>query len=136
MKVTVEQFALEGCQCRIKSDPKELQVLLHQKITDKIGKKQKKFEQPDGELAITGSFTKIDGGNFALHLMLAFLGKASISCRLKVLSDGRTILDEPLKASATCACFIPGGSQLKTDVNLIADQVVKKTLKAVKVLRK
>ena len=134
MKVTVERFALEGCQCRIKSDPEELQSLLHQKITDKIGKKQKHFDQLDGELAITGAFTEIDGGNFAMHLMLAFLGKASISYWVEILYDGRPLVNEQLRASATCACFTPGGSQLKTDVNLIADQVVKKAIKAVKTL--
>lgn len=136
MKVKVERFTLEGCQCRIKSDPKELQSLLYQKIRDKVGKKQKQFSASDGELTITGSFTEIDGGNFALHFMLAFLGKASIACRVQVAAEGRVLLDEPLRASATCACFTPGSSQLKTDVNVLADQIVKKAIKAIKSFRK
>jgi hypothetical protein len=66
--------------------------------------------------------------------MLAFLGKASLACHVRVLRDGQTILDEPFKASATCAAFTPGRGQLKYDVQVIADQVVKKTIKALKAM--
>lgn len=136
MKVTVERFQLEGCQCRLKFDPKELQELLHQRITKKVGKNAKHFNQGDGKLVIAGSFTEIDEGNFALHLMLMFLGKASLVCRAKVTRNGQDVLDEAFRASATCACFTGGRSQLKCDVNLIANKVVKKTIKALKALNR
>jgi hypothetical protein len=136
MKVTVERFQLEGCQCRLKFDPKELQELLYQKITEKVGKNEKHFNQVDSEFVISGAFTEIDEGNFALHLMLAFIGKASLTCRVKVTRNGQNIFDEPFRASATCACFTGGKSQLKCDVNVIADQLIKKTIKALKTLNK
>lgn len=136
MNVQVHRFTLEGCQCRLKFDPKELQDLLHHKLEEKVHRNRKHFSKADGDLAITGAFTEIDEGNFALHFMLAFLGKARIACRAKVMRNGQRILDEVLSASATCACFTPGRSQLKYDTKLIADQVVKKTIKAIKALSK
>jgi hypothetical protein len=132
MNVQVDRFQLEGCRCRLKFDPKELQELLYEKITNKVRKKSKQFSRGEGELQITGRFTEIDEGNYALHFMLAFLGKARLACHVRVLLDGQPIIDEPLKASATCAAFTPGRGQLKTDVQVIADQVVKKTIKALK----
>lgn len=136
MKVTVEPFQLEGCQCRLKSDPKELQERLHQRITELVGKTGKHFNQGDGDLVIAGAFTEIDEGNFALHFMLAFLGKASLACSVTVTRNDQTLWNEALTASATCACFTGGRSQLKCDVNLIADQVIRKTIKALKALGK
>ena len=135
MNVQVDRFQLEGCRCRLKFDPKELQELLHQRLSNKVRKKLKRFSAEEGELKITGAFTEIDEGNFALHFMLAFLGKARLACRVRVLRDGQPILDEEIKASATCAAFTPGRGQLKYDVQVIADQVVKKTIKALKAMR-
>lgn len=132
MNVQINRFTLEGCQCRLKFDPKELQELLHEQLQEKAGKNTKHFDRAGGEIVIAGAFTEIDEGNFALHLMLAFLGKARLACRAKVLCNGKVILDESLTASATCACFTPGKSQLKYDAKLIADQVIKKTVKALR----
>lgn len=132
MSVQINRFTLEGCQCRLKFDPKELQELLHQQLQEKAGKNTKHFDRAGGEIVIAGGFTEIDEGNFALHLMLAFLGKARLACRAKVSCNGKVILDETLTASATCACFTPGKSQLKYDTKLIADQVIKKTVKALR----
>jgi hypothetical protein len=121
MNVQVARFQLDGCRCRLN---------FHQKLTDRARKISKRFGAGGGELTITGAFTEIDEGNFALHFMLAFLGKASLACHVRVLRDGRAILDEPLRASATCAAFTPGRGQLKYDAQVIADQIVKKTIKA------
>lgn len=132
MNIQINRFALEGCQCRIKFDPKELQELLHQQLQEKADKNTKHLNKAGGELIVSGAFIEIDEGNFALHFMLAFLGKARLACRAKVLSDGKTLLDEVLTASATCSCFTPGKSQLKYDTKLVADQVIKKTIKALK----
>ena len=134
MNVQVDRFQLEGCRCRLKFDPKEIQELVYQRLTDRVRKKSKQFGAGAGELKITGAFTEIDEGNFALHVMLAFLGKARLACQVRVLRDGRTILDEAFKMSATCAWFTPGRGQLKYDAQLIADQVVKKTIKALKAM--
>jgi hypothetical protein len=132
MTMQITRFTLEGCQCRLKFDPKELQELLHKQLQEKAVKNTKHFNKAGGELVISGTFIEIDEGNFALHFMLAFLGKARLACRAKVLCNGRSLLDEVLTASATCACFTPGKSQLKYDVTLIADQVIKKTIKALR----
>jgi polyisoprenoid-binding protein YceI len=120
----------------LKSDPKELQELLQKELETKVRKKAKHLGGENGDLEITGAFTEIDEGNFALHFMLAFLGKAHISCRAKVVHNGQQILDEDLTASATLSCFTGGRAQLKYDTKVIADQVVKKTIKAMKTLSK
>lgn len=130
MNVQVNRFALEGCQCRLKFDPKELQELLHHELEKRVAKKAKHFQKADGELVISGAFTEIDEGNFALHFMLAFLGKARIACRATAIRDGQRILDEVLSVSATCSCFTGGRSQLRYDTQVIADKVVKKAIKA------
>jgi hypothetical protein len=116
----------------VKFDPKELQELLHKKIIAKVRKSTKRLNQGHGELAIAGSFVEIDEGNMALHCMLAFLGKARLVCRAQVTRNGHSVLDEVLKASATCAWFTGPRAQLKCNVNLIATKVVKKTVKALK----
>jgi hypothetical protein len=134
-KVTVQRFQLEGCQCRVKFDPQELQELLYQKILRAIDKKKKQFNLSDGQFLVTGSFKKIDEGNFALHFMLAFLGKASLECEAKVFRNGQILLNEAIQASAACTVFTSPRSQLKYDVQIIADQIIKKTLKADKSLR-
>jgi hypothetical protein len=132
MNVQINRFTLESCQCRLKFDPKELQELLDQQLREKVDKNTKHLSNTDGDLTISGAFTEIDEGNFALHLMLAFLGKARLVCRAKVSRNSETIFDEVLSASATCACFTSGRSQLKYDTKLVADQVIKKTIKALK----
>lgn len=128
----INRFTLDGCQCRLKFDPRELQELLHQQLQEKAGKNKKHFDKMSGDLVIDGAFTEIDEGNFALHFMLAFLGKARLACRAQVTCNGDSIVNEVFAASATCSCFTPGKSQLKYDTKLIADQVIKKTIKAIK----
>jgi len=103
---------------------------------EKFEKNTKHFKQGNGDLVISGIFTAIDEGNFALHFMLAFLGKASLSCQAKVVNKGQVILDEPFRAAATCSCFTNGRKQLKYDVQVIADQIVKKTVKLIKAIPK
>jgi hypothetical protein len=51
---------------------------------------------------------------------------------LTVISGIHSIVNEVFAASATCSCFTPGKSQPKYDTKLIADQVIKKTIKAIK----
>lgn len=136
MNIQVARFQLEGCQCRLKFDPKVLQELLYEKIEAKVNKKSKFFNKENGELRISGAFTAIDEGNFALHLMLAFIGKASLACRVCVTQNDQPLFDEEFIASVTTTCFTGGQSQLKQDVNSIADQVVKKTIKTIKALGK
>lgn len=132
MNVQINRFTLEGCQCRIKFDPKELQELLHNRLRERVGKNTKRFDKISGELVISGAFTEIDEGNFALHFMLAFLGKARLACRANVLFNGKTLLDELLTVSAMCSCFTGSKSQLKYDTKLLADQIIKKTIKSLR----
>lgn len=132
MNVELAPFQLTGCQCRLKFDPKELQSLLDEKLHKKFAKKEKALSKYTGDLAVGGAFTEIDEGNFALHFMLAFLGKAWISGQMRVEHDGRILVDEPFRISATCSAFTGGKSQLKTDIDVLSNQVVKKTMKALK----
>ena len=132
MAVTVHPFTLEGCRCRIKFDPKELQAVLHEELNKKAQKKEDKLGSPGDNIDFKGAFLRIDEGNFALHFMLAFLGKASMECRVLVSQNGKPILDETITMAATCAAFSPPKSQLKTDAKMIADKIVKLTLKRVK----
>ena len=132
MGLTVHPFTLEGCRCRIKFDPKEIQAHLHSELSKKAEKKQDRLCAPGDNMEIQGAFLNIDEGNFALHFMLAFLGKASMECRVLVNLNAKTILDETITMAATCAAFSPPKSQLKTDAKFVADQVIKKTLKRIK----
>jgi len=75
-----------------------------------VGLIKKHFDKINGNLVIDGAFTEIDEGNFALHFMLALLGKARIVCRVQVSNDGNAIVDEVVRMSATCSCFTPGTS--------------------------
>lgn len=132
MNVDVSPFQLEGCQCRLKFDPTELQTLLQDELNKRVGKKAKFFEPLGGELVIEGRFTEIDEGNFALHFLLAFLGKAWISGNYRVRQDGEEILNESFHLNKTFAAFTNGKGQLKGDVKILADQIVKKTIKTLK----
>jgi len=132
MNILASPFQLEGCQCRLKFDPRELQTLLLENVEKKFQKKSKFFDQHSGDLSVGGTFTEIDEGNFALHFMLAFLGKAWIAGHMQVQHNGQILVDEPFRVSAVCSCFTPGKSQLRYDIQVLADQVVKKTMKAMK----
>lgn len=115
MNVEVAPFQLNGCRCRLKFDPKELQVIVHEEISKKIAKQTKYLDQYNGDLRIGGVFTEIDEGNFALHFMLAFLGKAWISGQMQVAFNGKALIDEPFRISNTYAAFTAGKGQLKGD---------------------
>lgn len=136
MNTTVSRFQLEGCQCRLKLDPRELQTLLDEEIRKKLDKNAKVLDKTNGTLVIDGRFSEIDEGNFALHFLLAFLGKAWIAGNMRATIDGQTIVDEPFRISKTFAAFTNGKGQLKGDIKFLADQVVKKTLKQVKAMAK
>ncbi len=132
MNVEVASFQLDGCQCRLKFDPQELQSLLTEKLQKKFAKKEKALDAYAGDLVVGGAFTEIDEGNFALHFMLAFLGKAWIAGQIRVQHDGRMLVDEPFRISATCAAFTGGRGQLKQDIEVLSGQMVKKTMKALR----
>ena len=132
MNVEVLPFQLDGCQCRLKFDPKELQILVYEEINKKIAKQAKYLDQHMGDLKIGGRFTEIDEGNFALHFMLAFLGKAWISGQMQVAFNGKALINEPFRISNTYAAFTAGKGQLTGDAKYLGDQVVKKTVKALK----
>lgn len=132
MNVTITPFQLDGCNCRLKFDPKELQEFLHEDLTKKVARKSKVLDRMNGELTVQGTFTEIDEGNFALHLMLAFLGKAWISGTYQVSYNGEPLLQESFRMNKTFAVFTNGRGQLKGDIKILNDQIVKKTLKALK----
>ncbi len=132
MNVEITPFQLDGCQCRLKFDPKELQSLLNDVLHKRVGTKSKFFDQQDGDASIGGSFTEIDEGNFALHFMLAFLGKAWIAGQIQVKHNGNVLIDEPFRISKTFAALTPGKGQLKGDIKFLADDIVKRTIKALK----
>ena len=132
MNVVVSPFQLEGCKCRVKFDPKEIQTALDEAIKKRIGKNSKALNKLSGDLSIGGRFSEIDEGNFALHFMLAFLGKAWISGQIQVVFNGKTIVEEPFRISKTFAAFTGGKAQLKGDAKFLADSVVKKAVKAIK----
>ncbi len=126
MNVEVTPFQLNGCQCRIKFDPKELQTLLDTEIRKKLGKNSKHLDRLSGSLSIGGAFTEIDEGNFAIHFMLAFIGKAWIAGRMLVRYNNLTIVDQPFHISRLFSSFTGGKSQLRGDIKYLADLVVKK----------
>lgn len=132
MKILTSPFQLDGCQCRLKLDPGELQTLLVEKLEKKFQKKSKFLDQQSGDLSIGGRFVEIDEGNFAMHFMLAFLGKAWIAGHIQVQHNGQILVDEPFRVSATCSCFTSGSPQLRYDIEVLANQIVKKTIKALK----
>lgn len=132
MNVEITPFQLDGCQCRLKFDPKELQSLLTEKLQKKFAKKEKALSAHAGDLVVEGAFTEIDEGNFALHFMLAFLGKAWIAGHMRTQHDGRILIDEPFRISATCSAFTGGKGQLKQDIEVLSNQILKKTMKAIK----
>ena len=132
MNVVVTPFQLEGCKCRLKFDPKEIQTALDEAIKKRVSKNSKALDKLSGDLSIGGKFTEIDEGNFALHFMLAFLGKAWISGQIQVVFNGKTVVDEPFRISKTFAAFTGGKAQLKGDAKFLGDSVVKKAVKAIK----
>ena len=85
-------------------------------------------------MVVEGAFESINEGNFALHFMCAFLGKASITGRYHVHCDGQTLVQESFQISKTFAAFSGPKTQLKGDIKFLAGDIVKKTLKACKTL--
>ena len=132
MKLLVSPFQLNGCKCRLKFDPKELQELLVSELQKKLGKKSRFLNGIDGELSVDGEFQEIDEGNFALHFLLAFLGKAWISGHYCVSWNNERLIDEPFHLKKTFAAFTNGRGQLSGDVKFRADLIVKRTIKALK----
>ena len=132
MNVEIQPFKLDGCQCRLKFDPKEVQSALDEALNKSFSKKSKKFDRHEGDLQVTGSFSEIDEGNFALHFMLAFLGKAMMAGQMQVTHNGNVLLQEPFRLNKTFAAFTNGKGQLKGNAKFLADDIVKKTLKALK----
>ena len=130
MNVDIRPFDLNGCKCRLKSDPKELQQLLSEQITTKLRKKSKVLDNMSGDLLIGGRFTEIDEGNFALHFMLAFLGKAWVAGHITVQYNGNGLVHEPFRMCRTFSAFTNGRHQLRGDTKFVADLVVKKTIAA------
>ena len=134
MQLDIHPFHLKGCECRLKFDPVELQELLEDEIHKKLGKKAKLLDQHHGTLTIQGRFTEIDEGNFALHLMLAFLGKAWVAGDYRVKLDDTVLVEDSFHMKRTFAAFTNGRGQLKGDTKFVAAEIVKKTVKAVKAL--
>lgn len=134
MQLDIHPFQLEGCQCRLKFDPVELQELLSSELHKKLGKKAKVLDKHDGTLTVEGHFTEIDEGNFALHFMLALLGKAWVAGDYRVSLDGNVLVEDAFFMKRTFAAFTNGKGQLKGDTKFVADEIVKKTVKAVKAL--
>ena len=132
MNLQISPFQLHGCQCRIKFDPKELQSLLDDELKKGFGKHKKYLDSRSGELTVTGGFSEIDEGNFALHFMLALLGKAWIAGHMRVEFNGQALLDEPFRIRNTYAAFTGPKGQLKGDTKYLAGQIVKKSIKALK----
>lgn len=132
MNVDIQPFALEGCKCRIKFDPRELQTRLVEELQKQVKRNSKLLNAKDGNLRISGSFTEIDEGNFALHFMLAFLGKAWITGSYKAELNGTPIVQENYRISGTFAAFTAGKGQLKGDITILAGQIMKKTVIALK----
>jgi hypothetical protein len=132
MNLNNQPFQLDGCECRIKFDPVEMQTYLHQQFQKQLDKNRKYLQTRNGELAIDGRFILIDGGNYAFHLMLAFLGKAILTCHVRATVDGKTILDEPFTLSAVSPAWSPPKSQLKADASILAGKAVKKIIAKLK----
>ncbi|MCA9124875.1 MAG: hypothetical protein H6822_09215 [Planctomycetaceae bacterium] len=132
MNIEIVPFRLEGCQCRLKFDPKEVQSALDAELRKRVNKNAKFLDTLEGELSITGAFTEIDEGNFALHFMLAFLGKAWIAGQIQVKHNGNALIDEPFRISKTFSAFTGGRSQLNGDAKYLAGDIVKRTVKALK----
>lgn len=132
MNLQIAPFQLNGCQCRVKFDPKELQKLLDDELKRGFDKHTKYLNSRQGELTVTGGFSEIDEGNFALHFMLAFLGKAWIAGHMRVELNDQPLIDEPFRIQNTYAAFTGPLGQLKGDTKHLASQLVKKSIKALK----
>ncbi len=128
----ISPFKLEGCQCRLKFHPEEIQRTPDETIRNRITKQSKLLDAINGNLTIDGSFIEIDEGNFALHFMLAFLGKAWIAGQFRVTNNGSTLIDEPFRISNTFAAFSGGKTQLKGNAKYLGEQIVKRTIKAIR----
>ena len=133
MNVRVKPFELEGCACKIKFDPKELRGRLAQGLQEKFEKSNGVSlvrEETEGEVLVTGRFLRIDDGNFALHFMLAFIGKPSVECAVKAMRDGRLLFEETVRTSPKGTCFHSMRALLKLAVDKMADKIVKQVVKA------
>jgi len=132
MQIIATEFQLQGCRCRLKFDPKELQQLLVQRLEGRFAKDKKLKNSDKDTMSVSGRFLEIDEGNLALHIMLAFLGKPKIACEAEVKVDDKILWKEPIEFSTSGTCFHSMRALLKSDIDLLANDILKRTTKALK----
>jgi len=64
--------------------------------------------------------------------MCAFLGKAWIRGQFRVIYNGQLVAEDEFHHKKVFAAFTNGKGQLKGDINFLAGDILKKTLKALK----
>lgn len=132
MSINVSPFQLNGCRCKLKSDPVVLQTMLRDLLIKNLQKKSKVLDKLNGPINVTGKFTEIDQGNYALHLLLIFLGKAWIAGSYKVDVNGQTLVEKDFRLSGLFPWYVGIKGQLNGNIKNLATQITTATTKAAK----